>query len=64
MNLDEGTVEYICDGEAETASADSRRHIAYAPLSLIITHRPTMIPCFDQLIRLDEQGMSWWAANE
>lgn len=163
MKPDEGTVEYICDGKAEPASADSRRHIAYvpqgntllsgsiadnlrfgnpdateeemwralersaagfvhelpdglqtklgekaaglsegqaqriaiarallrrapvlildeatsaldsaseeailaqlsapereyAPLCLIITHRPTMIPYFDQLIRLDEQG--------
>ena len=31
MKPDEGTVEYVCDGQAERASADSRRHIAYVP---------------------------------
>lgn len=30
-NLNGGTVEYLIDGTAEPASADSRRHVAYVP---------------------------------
>jgi len=54
--LDEATSALDADSEEKILAHLSAPDREYAPLCLIITHRKTMIPYFDQLIRLDEQG--------
>lgn len=54
--LDEATSALDAGSEEKILAYLSQPKRAYAPLCLIITHRKTMIPYFDQLIRLDEHG--------
>lgn len=54
--LDEATSALDAASEETILDNLSREDRAYAPLCLIITHRKTMIPYFDQLIQLDGKG--------
>ena len=54
--LDEATSALDEDSENHILSRLSAPDRAYAPLCLIITHRRSMLPYFDQLIELDDAG--------
>ena len=54
--LDEATSALDSASEEAILAQLSAPEREYEPLCLIITHRTTMIPYFDQLIKLDEQG--------
>ena len=54
--LDEATSALDAASEETILANLSARNREYAPLCLIITHRRTMLPYFDRLIRLDSDG--------
>ena len=62
--LDEATSALDAASEETILANLSRPDREYAPLCLIITHRKTMIPYFDKLIRLDEHGNATLAEED
>lgn len=54
--LDEATSALDEESEKRILSALASPNMSYAPLCLIVTHRPSMLPYFDQVLHIQHDG--------